>query len=132
MDDIIVASNSSSHIHDFKTVLHQTFKIKDMGLLKFFLGLEVTRSAAGITVCQRKYAFETSEDSGFWGCKAVNFPMESNLKLVNITTGLLPDSTSYRRLIGRFYFFCTYAFEVLICNPSLWWLESPRVSNSLA
>ena len=44
-------------------MLDDKFKLKDLGDLKFFLGLEVTRSDKGIALCQRKYTFELDRKS---------------------------------------------------------------------
>ncbi|KAH7530539.1 hypothetical protein JRO89_XSUnG0023700 [Xanthoceras sorbifolium] len=43
--------------------------------------LAIARSAAGISVCQRKYALELLSDSGYLACKPASTPMETNLKL---------------------------------------------------
>jgi hypothetical protein len=48
VDDIIIAGNSMSEIQAIKDALHNTFKIKDLGLLKYFLGIEVAHSKHGI------------------------------------------------------------------------------------
>ena len=56
VDDVILTGNSLSSIDFVKKFLHDTFKVKDLGDLKYFLGLEVSRSRKGIHLCQRKYA----------------------------------------------------------------------------
>ncbi|XP_042958182.1 uncharacterized mitochondrial protein AtMg00810-like [Carya illinoinensis] len=62
----------------------------------------MARSAKGISLCQRKYALDILQDSGFLGCKPIAFPMESTLKLsVNNSSPPLPDPALYRRLVGR-------------------------------
>ena len=43
MNDIFVASNNLKVVSEFKTFLHDKFKLKDLGPLKYFLGLEVAR-----------------------------------------------------------------------------------------
>jgi hypothetical protein len=54
-----------------------------------------------IYVCQRKYTLEILEDASLLASKPASFPMESNLKLSRISGELLPNPTSYRRLVGR-------------------------------
>lgn len=50
VDDILIASNSDAAVNYLKRVLAQEFKTKDLGPVKFFLGLEVTRNSEGISV----------------------------------------------------------------------------------
>jgi hypothetical protein len=101
VDDIILASNDANAISDFTLFLNSKFRLKDLGSLKFFLGLEVARSKQGISLSQRKYTLEILQDSGLLAAKPVPFPMDSNLKLSRDAGSLLEDPTSYRRLIGR-------------------------------
>ena len=51
VDDILIASNDVKAVEDLKVFLDQKFKLKDLGSLKYFLGLEVARSDKGITLC---------------------------------------------------------------------------------
>ncbi|XP_035542938.1 uncharacterized mitochondrial protein AtMg00810-like [Juglans regia] len=101
VDDVIVASNDLKTVQDIKSILHSTFQIKDIGDLKYFLGLEVARTSKGISLCQRHYALKILADSGFLGCKPAKVPMSSNLRLTRINSTLLEDPIVYRRLVGR-------------------------------
>jgi hypothetical protein len=101
VDDIILASNDSQAISQLTVCLNNQFKLKDLGPLKFFLGLEVARSAQGIYVSQRKYTLEILDDCGLLASKPARFPMESNLKLSQSDGVLLEDPSVFRRLIGR-------------------------------
>ena len=78
--------------------------MKDLGELSYFLGLEVTRIAKGISLCQRKYALEIVHDVRMLGCKSAKTPMEVNLKLSKDEGELLHDAGMHRRLIGRLLF----------------------------
>ena len=56
VDDIVIADNDYKTIEKLKTFLDNQFKLKDLGQLKYFLGLEVARSRKSISVSQRHYA----------------------------------------------------------------------------
>ncbi|KAF5477792.1 hypothetical protein F2P56_004406 [Juglans regia] len=65
VDDVIVASTNVELISVVRNFLHKSFTIRDLGELKYILGIEVARSAKGIVLCQRKYALDILQDSGF-------------------------------------------------------------------
>jgi hypothetical protein len=127
VDDVLIASNTLTALNKVKQYLRTIFPIKDLGNLKYFLGIEVARSAKGIVLCQRKYALDILADSGFSGAKPVSFPMESTLKLsTHDASPSLSDPASYRRLIGRLLYLTltrpdlSYAIQTLsqfMSNP---------------
>jgi hypothetical protein len=53
VDDIIIASNDLAFVSPLTTFLDTQFKLKDLGPLKFFLGLEIARTSKGLSICQR-------------------------------------------------------------------------------
>ncbi|VVA32943.1 PREDICTED: Retrovirus-related Pol poly from transposon, partial [Prunus dulcis] len=69
-----------------------------LGDLKYFLGIEVSRSPKGLYLSQRKYALDILKDSGLIGARPTFFPMEQNLKLNNEDGELLHNPETYRRL----------------------------------
>jgi len=119
VDDIILASNDSIASRTFKTYLHECFSIKDLGPLKYFLGIEVARGPQGLFLCQRKYALEIVDECGLLGAKPASFPMDANHKLAVSTSPFLQDPTRYRRLVGRLIYLTitrpdlTYAVHTL-------------------
>jgi len=101
VDDLIIAGNDISAMKIFKAYLSACFHMKDLGVLKYFLGLEVARNPEGFYLCQRKYALEIIEDAGLLGAKPADFPMEQHHKLALASGTPLVDPEPYRRLIGR-------------------------------
>lgn len=79
--------------------LSSHFKLKDQGNLKYLLGLEVARSAKGISLSQRHYALQLPSDTGYLGCKTRKTPMDPNVKLSQGV--LLDDPSLHRRMIGK-------------------------------
>jgi hypothetical protein len=101
VDDIILAGTSLSEFARIKNILDSQFKIKDLGSLKYFLGLEVAQSKEGITISQRKYCLDLLTDSGLLGSKPAATPLDPAVKLHNDGGKPYEDISSYRRLIGR-------------------------------
>lgn len=81
VDDIVLAGNNPSEIQYVKTFLDNKFKIKDLGCLCYFLGLESVRSPQGLRVKQKKYTLELLAHSGFLAAKSCSTPFGLSLKL---------------------------------------------------
>ncbi|XP_019154611.1 PREDICTED: uncharacterized protein LOC109151149 [Ipomoea nil] len=101
VDDIVVASADLESIQGVKTQLNERFQIKDLGPMKYFLGLEVARHTKGIAVCQRKYALELLDDTGFINSKPVYSPTVLSQKLSKNEGQPLEDNIQYRRIVGK-------------------------------
>ena len=61
LDDVLIASNDKDKVDQFKVLLDQKFKLKDLGDLKFFLGLEVARTDKGIALLSKKICIGSSK-----------------------------------------------------------------------
>lgn len=101
VDDLVITRNDDAAINNLKQFLNSRFRIKDLGPLKYFLGVEVARSKVGITICQRKYTLDILEEAGLLGVKPAKVPMEHDLVLLPTGSDPLKDPTRFRRLIGK-------------------------------
>ncbi|XP_017976387.1 PREDICTED: uncharacterized mitochondrial protein AtMg00810 [Theobroma cacao] len=120
VDDILIASNSVQAESDVKEFLKLEFKLKDLGKVKYFLGLEITRSLEGISICQRKYALDLMEKQGLLGTKPVSTPIDYNHKLSKFNDeDKLTNPTSYKQLVRKLLYLTfnrpdiSYAMQVL-------------------
>ncbi|CAH9096755.1 unnamed protein product, partial [Cuscuta europaea] len=84
-----------------KTYLNNKFTIKDIGTLKYILGIEITRSDKGINSCQRKYTLDILTDYGYLNSKPFNTPMDSKLKLSKTDGTVLENPKTYRTLTRK-------------------------------
>lgn len=75
--------------------------MKDLGELRYFLGLEVSRSEEGCFLSQRKYTSDLIKDFGMQSKRSLQLPMDQNVKLHTDSGNLLVDPGPYRRLIGK-------------------------------
>ncbi|GJV27115.1 putative RNA-directed DNA polymerase, partial [Tanacetum coccineum] len=67
VDDIIITGNSVAEIEKFKIFLKSKFMIKDLGKLKYFLGIEVVDTDKDIKISERMSRFGNSFCEDFWG-----------------------------------------------------------------
>ena len=74
--------------------------MKDLGVIHYFLGMEVWQSADGISLRQGKYAVEILKRFGMIDCKGMATPMASKLKLLNNASSDSVDAMMYRQIIG--------------------------------
>lgn len=101
VDDLLICGNHEHMLQKFKEYLSRCFAMKDLGKLKFFLGIEVSRGSEGIFLSQRKYALDIVSDYIDLDEKPAATPIEQNHRLATNDGPLLMDQKGYRRLIGR-------------------------------
>ena len=78
VDDIVITGDNTSGISLLKNFLNSHFQTKDLGPLKYFLGIEVMRSKKGILLTQRKYVLDLLEETGTLGSAPSSVPMIPN------------------------------------------------------
>ncbi|RVW88304.1 Retrovirus-related Pol polyprotein from transposon RE1 [Vitis vinifera] len=97
----MLRSSDQDGIQKLKQHLFTHFQTKDLGKLKYFLGIEIAQSSSGVVLSQRKYALDILEETGMLDCKPVDTPMDPNVKLVPGQGEPLGDPGRYRRLVGK-------------------------------
>ncbi|KAL2922302.1 Retrovirus-related Pol polyprotein from transposon TNT 1-94 [Bienertia sinuspersici] len=81
VDDLLVAGNSEEVIHSTKKFLTSQFSMKDLGGVRYFLGLEIDQSDKGIFLSQSKYTHDLLDNYGMTNCKPLKLPLDSHIKL---------------------------------------------------
>ncbi|CAL2268192.1 unnamed protein product [Prunus armeniaca] len=101
VDDIIMSGDDIEEISKLKIHLTKEFDIKDLGTLRYFLGIEVAHSKEGIFVSQRKYVLDLLTETGMLACKLVDTPIEQNHRLGEQADDTPIDRGRYQRLVGK-------------------------------
>jgi hypothetical protein len=100
VDDILLTGSNSVVLHRLITLLQSEFKLRDLGSVHFFLGIEVQSTAMGILLSQHKYALDIIQRAGMTSCKPVDTPLSASSKLGLIPGTLYSDPTRYRQIVG--------------------------------
>ena len=74
--------------------------MKDLGLLHYFLGLEIWQHSDGLFLSQGKYAREILEKFNMQGCKPIDTPLPGGQRKEDATSAEVVDATIYRQLVG--------------------------------
>ncbi|WZY99333.1 hypothetical protein YC2023_071662 [Brassica napus] len=105
VDDIIITGSDKEGIIATKEFLKSMFEIKDLGEMKYFLGIEICRSKEGLFMSQRKYTLDLLKGAGAYGGKTARMPMEDGYKVPRegeIEDGKpYQDPKLYRKLVGK-------------------------------
>nr|GEU91546.1 ribonuclease H-like domain-containing protein [Tanacetum cinerariifolium] len=104
VDDIVITGNCKASIESFKEFLKNKFLIKDLGLLKYLLGIEVLENKAGICLTQRKYCLELIHEYGLLAAKPTATPLQDNTVLnskESKTDKYLKNITEYQKVMGK-------------------------------
>lgn len=134
VDDIIVTGNSVDEIEKVKLFLKSKFRIKDLGKLKYFLGIEIINIPDGVCLSQRKYTLELLHEYGLLGCKPVVTPLELSTvvckKGVDENDSLITNFTGYQQLIGKLIYLTNTRPDISFAIQTLsQFMHAPRESH---
>jgi hypothetical protein len=104
VDDIVLTSNTPSFLDHLIAQLSKIFDLKDLGQLHYFLGLQVTRTSAGLHLNQAKYASDLLKKHNMMDSKPAKTPSCPNTRLSLHEGDPLPDPHAYRSLVGALHY----------------------------
>nr|GEU86765.1 ribonuclease H-like domain-containing protein [Tanacetum cinerariifolium] len=104
VDDIVITKNKESEIDKFNNFFSSKFMIKDLGLLKYFLGIEVLENENGLWLSQIKYCLELLSEYGLLAWKSDTTPLQQNVVFSfeeSKNDKFLPSMTKYHKIVGK-------------------------------
>jgi hypothetical protein len=130
VDDLIICGPNDLKIAEFKQQMRDSFSMSDLGLLSYYLGMEVKQKPGEITICQKAYALKIVEMTGMKGCNPVDTPMEQHNKLLPGKTELVVNATKFRSIVGSMRYLVNarpdLAFSVGMVSR---FMESPNAEH---
>ena len=100
VDDIIITCNSFSQVSYLVTALSKAFKLKDLGALSYYLGIQIVPSKFCLTLYQSKYAANVLHRFKMENSKPTKTLCCPNVHLTPFEGSVLPDPTEYRSMVG--------------------------------
>jgi hypothetical protein len=100
VNDLVITGTKDAEVAAFMEEMKATFQMSDLGLLSFYLGIEVHQGNIGITLRQTTYAKRIVGLARFIDCNPALTQMEERLKLSHNSTTEEVDAMQYRRLMG--------------------------------
>ncbi|PRQ39442.1 putative RNA-directed DNA polymerase [Rosa chinensis] len=101
VDNMVVTGDDIEEIQRLQGQLSSEFEMKDLGNLKYFLGIEVARGKDCIVLSQRKYVLDLLAETSMLDCKPVDTPIEQNHPLAEYVDQIPTNKGRYQRLVRR-------------------------------
>jgi hypothetical protein len=125
VDNMFLTGNEKL-IGGCKRELTSKFEMKDLGLMHYFLGLEVWQRPNEIFLSQGKYTIDILHRFGMMDCKSMATPMVTNMKLLSDSSSDLVDPTMYRQLIRSFMYLINTRPDICFAMNTLsWYMVEP-------
>ncbi|KAL0378046.1 UNVERIFIED_CONTAM: Retrovirus-related Pol polyprotein from transposon TNT 1-94 [Sesamum radiatum] len=119
VDDLIYTGNNEKMIHDFKEDMMKTFEMSDLGLMHFFLGIEINQEKEGIFICQKKYTETLLKKFKMESCKTVTTPLVTGEKYKKEDGSEKVDGSIYRSLIGSLLYLTATRPDIMFATSLL-------------
>lgn len=112
VDDFILIGNNLKACTSFKHYLNGCFHIKDLGTLKYYLGIKVARCPFDLFLLQCKYVLNILAEASLTASKSTEFVIEQNHTLAIPDNPPSADPSRYRRLVGRLVYLTTTRLDI--------------------
>ena len=113
VDDLLLTGNNAWLVQEFKQEMMKVFEMTDLGLMSFFLGMEIKQAEYEVFICYKKYAKEILKKFEFEKCKEANTPMNQKEKLCKKDGADKINEGYFRNLIGCLMYFTTIRPDIL-------------------
>jgi len=100
VDDLLVTGSNTEQVEHFKLNMMEVFEMTDLGLMSFFLGMEILQGKDEIFICQKKYSMEILKKFHMESCKPTTTPMNQKDKFSKEDGTAKVDEEKFRSLIG--------------------------------
>ena len=106
VDDLIYMGSDPILNNKFKADLMNEFEMKDLGLMRYFLGMEVHQCQEEIFVCQSKYAKDMLSKYGMMNCTGVHNHVAHGELLCKDDGAPKASVIEFRSIVGSLMFLC--------------------------
>jgi hypothetical protein len=113
VNDLLIIGSSTSSIVAVKTALHDRFSITYIGLLHYFLGLEISQNDSGIKM---SYAKDLLDRFQMTDCKSAPTPFQSRVRLEDVGASPLVVCTRYQQLVGSLLYLTYSQPDISLCS----------------
>nr|XP_016505705.1 PREDICTED: uncharacterized mitochondrial protein AtMg00810-like [Nicotiana tabacum] len=127
--DIVIGTHQEE-IDSLKSFLHETFKIKDLGRLHYFLGMKVLYKEDRVLICQRKFTMDLPKEFKCAQYSSRTSPLDPSTKLKADQSPMLIDPSNYRKLVGKLNFLTNTRLDISYSVQHLsQYIQSPREAH---
>ncbi|CAL5443052.1 unnamed protein product [Camellia sinensis] len=113
VDDLIFVGNNEKMLQQLKRDMMHIYKMNHMGLMQYFLGIEVEQGSGSIFISQGKHVEILLKKFNMLGCKSVNTPLVVNEKLQKEDGTQKVDGKIYRSLVGSLLYLITTRPDIM-------------------
>jgi hypothetical protein len=133
VDDLIYMGNDRSMFTEFKSSMMKEFDMTDLGLMHYFLGIEVVQLSDSIFISQKKYAMEILDRFKMTNCNLVSTPTDLCLKLVKDGAGEKVNATLYKQIVGSLMYLTSTRPDIMYAVSLISrYMECPAEAHFLA